>query len=171
MKDKKKAKVRTDFNKLVKEINAFYMKHWKAKTLQNFDAAMVKFSKAYLKDAKNAKAKTTVTALAKPSITRNKIYAIGTKHATYLAAWQKDDKAGGHATTKRKLKEAIKKNGSAIAIGLSVTAVVLIICGVACCKYKEICCFNKDNAQEGGEREVYKKEVKSNNAHKRHAKE
>ena len=72
---------------------------------------------------------------------------------------------------KRKLKEAIKSKGSAIAIALSVTAVVLVICGVGCCKYKKTCCFKEEGMGEGGDRETFKREIKGKNSHKVHAKE
>ena len=66
------------------------------------------------------------------------------------------------------------KNSGAIAIGLGITALVLAVGAVCCCKYKKTCCFKQDDQMEGGLKEdktIYKKEVKSKNSHKRHAKE
>lgn len=54
---------------------------WKAKTMQNFDNALVKFAKGYKDD------KAIVAKLTEKSKNRIKIYAVGTKHEAFIGAW------------------------------------------------------------------------------------
>lgn len=81
-----------------------------------------------------------------------------------------------------KLKEDDDKDkssgGGAAGIIIGVIAAVGALGGVGYCYYKKKCCFapkeeEDKGAAEGGQtdKKLYKKEVKSNNAHKRHAKE
>ena len=64
---------------------------------------------------------------------------------------------------------------------MGIVLVVLVLLGTCCaigvCKWQGYCCFaEKEESAEGGEpirsdRKIFKKEVKSKNSHKRHAKE
>lgn len=70
--------------------------------------------------------------------------------------------------------QAIKEDEKKMAIGgiiVAIVAVVLVIGGVVYCKCAKKCCFAEDKQMEGGERVIYKQEVKSKNSQKRHAKE
>lgn len=89
----------------------------------------------------------------------------------------KDDKDGKGSKLKEDDKET-SGGGGAAGIIIGVIAAVGALGGVGYCYYKKKCCFapkEEENqaANEGGQtdRKLYKKEVKSNNAHKRHAKE
>lgn len=79
--------------------------------------------------------------------------------------------------TKLKEKDDESSGGSAAGIIIGVIAAVGALGGVGYCYYKKKCCFapkeEEEGAKEGGQtdRKLYKKEVKSSNAHKRHAKE
>lgn len=81
-----------------------------------------------------------------------------------------DEKAGKYEETKHQLVETARKNSGAIAIGLGITALLIAVAGVCCCKYKKTCCFkSEDGVAEGGAKETYRKEIKK--SHKKHAKE
>lgn len=63
---------------------------------------------------------------------------------------------------------------------MGVILIVLLLlfscCAVGVCKWQGMCCFSDKAEAEGGEptrsdRKIFKKEVKSKNSHKRHAKE
>ena len=69
------------------------------------------------------------------------------------------------------MNEDKKSGGSGVAIGLGIAALVLAVGGVCCCKQKKMMCFKDDGSNEGGERMMYRKEIKSKNQQKRHAKE
>jgi len=55
-----------------------------------------------------------------------------------------------------KLKEKVKENSGAIAIGLGITALLVSVAGVCACKYKKTCCFKEEQLNEGGDRALYK---------------
>ena len=66
------------------------------------------------------------------------------------------------------------EGGSMGAVVGVIVGLVVVGLGVGYCKYTNRFCFKKDDdPKEGGDadKNVYKKEVKSKNSHKRHAKE
>jgi len=68
--------------------------------------------------------------------------------------------------------EKLKANPWPFAIGLA--AIVIALGGCIYCKCAKKCCFAENKEEnEGGssDRQVFKKQVKSKNSHKRHAKE
>jgi hypothetical protein len=67
-----------------------------------------------------------------------------------------------------------EEGGSMGAVVGVIVGLVVVGLGVGYCKYTNKFCFSKeDDPKEGGDADktVYKKEVKSKNSHKRHAKE
>jgi len=78
-----------------------------------------------------------------------------------------------------KQKQAQEKNaedegGSPAGLIIGILAGVAVIGGLIYCKCNNKLCFEKKEDEEGGQKEdkkIFKKEVKSKNSHKRHAKE
>lgn len=155
------------YNKAVMDGSATIVAAKKAKTIETFDDGVHK----YCATPEAKKDTTNFAKIGKPSEHRIKFRGVVTASTNVKNAHSKDEKYGKVAAIKQKLIEGAQNNKGALAIGLGVTALVLAVGGVCCCKYKKTCCFKEDNTMEGGERELFKKEVKSKNSHKKHAKE
>lgn len=72
-------------------------------------------------------------------------------------------------TVGEEIEDDVKANPVPLIIGLSAVGVALL--GCIYCKVANKACFAKDPDMEGGDRQVYKKEVKSKNSSKRKVKE
>lgn len=85
-------------------------------------------------DPEGQKIKYFAAEISKPSDARIKFVQTLAEHAQFSKAMTGDEKAGKFAENKHQLMETAKKNSGSIAIGLGITALVLSIIGVCCCK-------------------------------------
>jgi len=87
----------------------------------------------------------------------------------------KDGEDGGKGTKANEDDDKDKSGGGGATVGiiLGVVGVLGALGGTYYCYRTKKCCFKGDESNEGGqsERKIYKKQVKSANAHKRHTKE
>jgi len=154
------------YNKAVDAGSALIVSVQKAKTIETFDDGVAKYVAGAGKDDK-----VNVAKMGKPSVHRIAFRKVQLAVDASKKAQINDDRAGKFVATKNKLIDAAKANSGAIAIGLGITALLCAVGGVCCCKYQKTCCFKEEEYNEGGDRAIYKQEVKSKNSQKRHVKD
>jgi len=113
-----------------------------------------------------------------PVTHRNTVRKVATTLAKVAEAKEKIDKTDLHqkgGDSGEDTDPATKEEGGSMGAVVGViVGLVVVGLGVGYCKYTNKFCFSKeDDPKEGGDadKNVYKKEVKSKNSHKRHAKE
>lgn len=135
---------------------------------KKLDESLTTFAKAYKGDQKDANKWAMI-----PVKEREELYKV------YESLLAFNKKAAASDKEKTDYQEEKEKEKSKLGVILLVLVLLAGCCAVGVCKWQGMCCFKDEEkgvANEGGEpvksdKKIFKKEIKSKNSHKRHAKE